>query len=110
MTLYVRVGVTPFGLRLSSRHFVPLFELRGFSRSLIAVKMMPVNYRLCTCIACVCSTLAIVHFISPKAAGIKAGDKLQQVGEVHLGSCENGIELLKQQRGPVFITVLRQKF
>eukprot|EP00752_Nemacystus_decipiens_P003527 g3253.t1 len=45
-----------------------------------------------------------------QAAGIKAGDKLQQLGGVHLGSYRDGIELLKQQRGPVFITVRRQIF
>lgn len=49
-------------------------------------------------------------FVSIQAAGIKAGDKLQQLGGVHLGSYKNGIELLKQQRGAVFITVRRQIF
>lgn len=45
----------------------------------------------------------------PQEAGVQLGDILEQLDGVHLGSFQDAIEKLKQRRGTVVITLLRQK-
>lgn len=52
------------------------------------------------------------YFLSthpPQEAGVQLGDTLEQLDGVHLGSFQDAIEKLKQRRGTVVITLLRQK-
>lgn len=42
-------------------------------------------------------------------AGVQLGDILEQLDGMHLGSFQEAIERLKQRRGTVVLTLLRQK-
>ena len=42
-------------------------------------------------------------------AGVRLGDTLEQLDGVHLGSFQDAIDRLKQRRGTVVLTLLRQK-
>lgn len=46
---------------------------------------------------------------APQEAGVQLGDTLEQLDGVHLGSFQDAIERLKQRRGTVVLTLLRQK-
>lgn len=52
-----------------------------------------------------------MHMIccAPQEAGVQLGDTLEQLDGVHLGSFQDAIEKLKQRRGTVVLTLLRQK-
>lgn len=45
----------------------------------------------------------------PQEAGVQLGDTLEQLDGVYLGSFQEAIERLKQRRGTVVLTLLRQK-
>lgn len=46
---------------------------------------------------------------APQEAGVQLGDILEQLDGVYLGSFQEAIERLKQRRGTVVLTLLRQK-
>lgn len=47
--------------------------------------------------------------VASQEAGVRLGDILEQLDGVHLGSFQDAIERLKQRRGTVVLTLLRQR-
>lgn len=63
----------------------------------------------CLLLFFVFSTSFLFVCVAPQEAGVQLGDTLEQLDGVHLGSFQEAIERLKQRRGTVVLTLLRQK-